>query len=187
LSEKSLEDLLAIAERSFVRMEAQELIGQYLEEGDQSPFEKLLENLVLAGSSSLSLLRDILEEIRATKSSLSLEGVDLRQELIEAMADLGIQSPARVSQSDSDTIVPVQQWTLEDSLHDISGALAAEDAQLLEDVCGDTGKRVAHISRKLLLLNDIEQSVMDWFHCLTYEAARSLEFEIGKGTKQIIH
>ncbi len=187
MSEKSLEDLLAIAERSFVRMEAQELIGQYLEEGDQTPFEKLLENLVLAGTSSLSLLRDILEEIRATKSSLSLEGVDLRQELIEAMADLGIQPPPRIPQSNPETILPLQQFSLEDSLYDITGALAAEDAQLLEDTCGDTGKRVAHIGRKLLLLNDIEQSVMDWFHCLTYEAARSLEFEIGRGPQQLIH
>ncbi len=187
MSEKSLEDLLAIAERSFVRMEAQELIGQYLEEGDQTPFEKLLENLVLAGTSSLSLLRDILEEIRATKSSLSLEGVDLRQELIEAMADLGIQPPPRIPQSNPETILPLHQFSLEDSLYDITGALAAEDAQLLEATCGDTGKRVAHIGRKLLLLNDIEQSVMDWFHCLTYEAARSLEFEIGRGTQQLIH
>ena len=187
MSEKSLEDLLAIAERSFVRMEAQELIGQYLEEGDQTPFEKLLENLVLAGTSSLSLLRDILEEIRATKSSLSLEGVDLRQELIEAMADLGIQPPPRIPQSNPETILPLHQFSLEDSLYDITGSLAAEDAQLLEDTCGDTGKRVAHIGRKLLLLNDIEQSVMDWFHCLTYEAARSLEFEIGRGTQQLIH
>jgi hypothetical protein len=187
LSEKSLEDLLVIAERSFVRMEAQELIGQYLEEGDQSPFKRLLENLVLAGTSSLSLMREILDEIRATKSSLSMEGVDLRQELIEAMSDLGIQPPSRISQTDAKTFTPIQQFRLEDSLHEITGELAAEDAQLLEDFCGDTGKRAARIGRKLMLLNDIEQSVIDWFHCLTYEAARSLEFEIGKGTQQHIH
>jgi hypothetical protein len=187
LSETSLEDLLAIAERSFVRMEAQELIGRYLEEGDQSPFEKLLENLVLAGTSSLALLRDILDEIRATKSSLSLEGVDLRQELIEAMGELGIQPPQQISDVNSEAFIHVRHLILDKSLHEVTGELDTEDAQLLEDICGEAGKRAAGINRKLILLNDIEQSVVDWFHCLTYEAARSVDFDMDKGRQQTIH
>ena len=187
MSDTSLEDLLAIAERSFVRMEAQELIGRYLEEGDQSPFETLLENLVLAGTSSLALLRDILDEIRSTKSSLSLEGVDLRQELIEAMDELGIQPPPQISEKNSEAFIPIRGLVLDEMLQDMTRELAVEDAQLLEDICGEAGRRAAHIGRKLVLLNDIEQSVVDWFQCLTYEAARSVDFNMDKGRQQTIH
>ncbi len=187
MSEATLEDLIALAERSFVRMQAQELIGQYLEEGDQAPFDQLLEGLILAGASSVALLRDILEEIRATKSSLRLEAINLRQRLMDTLANIGIQLPQLRTSGAAEALQQICQLALsQDALMDLA-EVECKDEQVLQDICADTGSHGERISHKLVLLESIEQSVIDWFECLTYEAARSLEYTPGKSSPQVIH
>jgi hypothetical protein len=187
VSERTLEDLIALAERSFVRMQAQELIGQYLEEEDLSPFDQLLEDLVLAGTSSLMVLRDILEEIRAEKSSLSLEAMNLRQKLMEALANIGIHMPQLPTSEATEALKQIRRLSLNENARKRLQELGGGDEQVLQEICGDAGTQGERISRKLNLLKGIEQSVIDWFDCLTYEAARAIDYNPGMSSSQVIH
>lgn len=187
MSEATLEDLIALAERSFVRMQAQELISQYLEVEDKAPFDQLLEDLVLAGASSLALLRDILEEIRATKSSLSLEAMNLRQKLMEALADIGIYMPQLPTSDAVEALQQIRKVAQGKNARETLQELGCSDEQVLQEICGDVGNRGERINRRLLLLRDVEQSVLDWFECLTYEAARELDYDPGKSTPTALH
>jgi hypothetical protein len=187
VSEASLEDLIAFAERSFIRMQAQELIGQFLEEEDQAPFDQLLEDLILAGTTSLSILRDILEEIRATKSALSLEAMNLRQKLMDALADIGIHMPQLPTSEAAAALHQVRKLARSKDVRESLQHMGCTDEQVLGEICGDAGNRGEQISRKLRMLNSIEQSVIDWFECLTYEAARTLDYDPGRSTPRIVH
>lgn len=187
MSEATLEDLIAFAERSFVRMQAQELIGQFLEEEDKAPFDQLLEDLILAGTSSLTILRDILEEIRATKSSLSLEAMNLRQKLMEALAEIGIHMPQLPKSEAAAALTQIRKLARSQDIRESLQHLGCTDEQVLREICGDAGNRGEQISRKLRMLNDVEQSVLDWFECLTCEAARALDFDPGRSTPRVVH
>lgn len=187
MSEATLEDLIAFAERSFVRMQAQELIGHFLEEEDQAPFDQLLEDLVLAGTSSLAILRDILEEIRATKSSLGLEAMNLRQKLMDALADIGIHMPQLPKSEATAALTQIRKLSRNREARDNLLQMGCTDEQVLREICGDAGNRGEQISRKLAMLNGIEQSVLDWFDCLTYEAARTLEYDPGRNFPRVVH
>ena len=187
VSEASLEDLIALAERSFVRMQAQELIGQYLEEEDQAPLDQLLEGLILAGTSSLAQLRDIIEEIRAMKSSLSLEAMNLRQKLMEALADIGISMPQLPSSEAAEALQQIRKLAWSKDARKNLQELGCMDEEVLQEICGDAGNRGERISRKLKLLTDIEQLVLDWFECLTYQAARAMDYDPGKSSPPSTH
>ncbi len=187
MSDATLEDLIALAERSFVRMQAQELISQYLEEEDQAPFDQLLEGLILAGTSSVAVLRDILEEIRAMQSSLNLEAMDLRQKLVETLASIGIQLPQLRTSGAAEALQQIRGLAQsKDALTNLAD-LECKDEQVLQEICDHASSRGGRINRKLTLLGGVEQAVQDWFECLTYEAARATEYDPGKCSSQVIH
>ncbi|MGD8554368.1 MAG: hypothetical protein PVJ07_00870 [Anaerolineales bacterium] len=167
-----IEGLLALAERSYVRMEAKELIAQCLEQGDLSLFDQLLQSLVLAGASSLLLLRDILEEIRTAKSALSSQGMGVRQDLIDAFADFGLRAPQLLSADAPELFRMICSQGLHREVRQAAAFLDREDEMLLEEICQAAGERVTTIARKLILLKRIEESVEDWFLGLAHEAVR---------------
>jgi hypothetical protein len=187
VSDATLEDLIALAERSFVRMQAQELIGHFLEEEDLEPFDQLVESLILAGTNSLAALGDIIEEIRAKRSSLSLEAMNLRQKLMEALAEIGIHMPQLPSSDAAEALKHIRKLALSKDARKNLRDMGCKDEQVLQEICGDAGNHGEKISRKLVMLRDIEDSVLDWFECLTYEAARAIEYEPGKDSHPTIH
>jgi len=92
-----LDELLTYAERSYLRLEAEQLSRDCMDQGDPSAFNRLLEELVIAGSHSLLVLREILETIRSIMSYLSQEGLSVRQDLMDAMAEFCLFLPQLLS------------------------------------------------------------------------------------------
>ena len=52
-----MDDLLVYAERSYIRMEAEQIIAECLRVGDESEFDELVQSLFMAGSSPISIFR----------------------------------------------------------------------------------------------------------------------------------
>ena len=77
----ALDDLIFLAERTYVRWEAEQLIEDCLIKANPEPFNKLLEELVIAGTDSLVVLREILIVIRSVKSTLNQAGMGLQHDL----------------------------------------------------------------------------------------------------------
>jgi hypothetical protein len=167
-----LDDLLSIAERAYVRMQAGQLISQCLEQGDASPFNGLVEQLVLAGAPSLAVLREIDDEIRSIRSSLRQEGMAVRQHLKEAFAGFGLHMPQLLSLDPPETYRNICGPGLRNAVRDASRVMTAEDQALLDELCVEAGERVSAIASRLALLGRLHGTVEDWLSSLAYEAAR---------------
>lgn len=170
---QALDDLLSIAERAYVRMQAGELISQCLDQGDQVPLDNLVQQLVLAGAPSLSILREILEEIRSTRSTLRQEGLAVRQDLREALAGFGVHLPKLLSADPPEAFRRICGQGLREEIREAARELAAEDQAVLDEICVDAGERVAKIASRLAVLGHLDSSVRDWLASLAYEAAHA--------------
>lgn len=167
-----IDGLLALAERSWFRMEAKELIAHCLDEGDLSPFDEMLEPLVLAGAHSIALLQEILEEIRATRSTLSSQGLGVRQDLIDAFKQFGLRIPAELVTDTPDVYRTICGQGLQREVRRAASRLAVEEEGLLAEICAAAGERVTVLAHKMVLLSRIEAAVEDWFSGMAYEAHR---------------
>lgn len=172
-----LDDLLILAEQSYVRLEAEQLIDNCLSQGDSTPFNELLEELVLAGSKSLGVLREILQAIHSMKSSLSQEGLDVRQDLLNALSHFGINIPQLTSLQAPEAFWRMCREGLYKNIKTGIGKLEEEDGLVIEEVCVEASKRVTQVARRLVLLNRMEESVLDWIDGLVYEVTHSHDID----------
>jgi hypothetical protein len=169
----ALDELLSMAERTYVRMEAEQLIEECTERGDLKPFNDLLEELVFAGSTSLLLMREILDVIRVMKASLSKQGLGVRQDLVEAMAEFGIRVPELIGADAPEAFRRICSEELRRQVNDIARNFEYEDSALLEEICIEAGGRVTSIAGRLAILRQMEASVIDCLSGLAYEAAHT--------------
>ena len=169
----ALDELLSLAERTYVRMEAEQLIQECTEHGDPRPFNELLEELVFAGSASLLLMREILDVIRVMKDGLSKEGLGVRQDLMEAMAEFGIQVPELLIADAPEAFRRICSQELRRQVNGMARNLEFEDSALLEEICIEAGGRVTTIAGRMAILRQMETSVLDWLSGLAYEAAHT--------------
>jgi hypothetical protein len=171
-----LDEDLTLAERVYVRMQAEQLIRQCLDRGDPAPFNALLENLVLAGVSSLGVLREIQEELQSAKTHLGREGMSVRQDLVQALSEFGVQLPQLLSAEAPDVFRRIcSQGLREDARRAAPPRLEADDERLLQEICTEAGTRVSGIARRLSLLKRMEKVVTDWQEGLLFEAFQERE------------
>ncbi len=169
----ALDELLSLAERTYVRMEAEQLIEECTERGDPRPFNDLLEELVFAGSTSLLIMREILDVIRVMKVGLSKEGLGVRQDLMDAMAEFGIRIPELIATDAPDAFRKICSEELRHQVTQMAENLEYEDSALLEEICIEAGGRVTTIAGRLAILRQMEASVLDWLSGMAYEAVHT--------------
>jgi hypothetical protein len=170
-----LAPLMSHAERAYVRMQAAELISHCLERGDMSLFDQLLAQLVLAGESSLPILREIRDEIRAQQSQLRQEGLSVRQELKAALAGLGVQLPQLLGGDIPEMLWQMRGPDLPARIRSAARQLSEEDIGSVAEACSEARGRVTQIAARLTAMRALEDSVDDWLSGLAYQAARSGE------------
>lgn len=168
---QALDALLRYAELSYFRLEAEQLIADCLDRRDAAPFEGLLEELVLAGTASLGVMREILDVIYAMKSDLSRRGLDVRQDLAEAMAEFGILLPEVLSTKAPAAFLQIASLALREQVEREAYQLDPADRSLAIELCAEAGKKVTMIARQLAILQRLESSVSDWIVGLAYHAA----------------
>ena len=167
-----LDDLLTLAERTYVRMQAGELIGHCLEQGDIKPFQELVEQLVLAGAVSLPVLREIREEILDLQSTLRQEGLAVRHDLRQALTGFGRHMPQLLGRDFPDMLWEVRSQRLQSRIHEAARDMSGEDLRLVDQVCKEAGERAVRIATRLGVLGHLEASVEDWLGSLAYQAVR---------------
>jgi len=185
--DESLDELLSFAERTYVRMQAEQLIEDCLRRGDPEPFFELLADLIMAGTSSLSILREVQDVIRVMKTGLGRDGMGVRQDLVQAMSEFGIYLPRILSADAPDAFRQICSRTLRDHVRSLAVNLELEDVSLLEEICIEAGGKVTRIAGQMALLNQLEASVQDWMEGLAYEAAHEAEFTLDNGRGLLNH
>jgi hypothetical protein len=183
----ALEDLYGYAQRSYIRMEAEQLIHECLELGQAEPLMRLVESLIVHGPSALALLREVLEEIRAQKLLLGRESWDIRNDLLQALSDFGVYMPRLLSAEAEEVIRELCDHDLERRVREQASDLSPEEGLLLEEICHDAGEQVRTIARQMALLTSLEQTVRDWLAGLAYEAAHDSDFPGGPSPAFPVH
>lgn len=171
----ALKELMSFAENSYIRLEAEQIIEDCLSSGSSMPFDRLLEELVLAGTTSIYALWEILEAIRAYKTQLGQEGLNIRQEITDAFDGLGVRLPENVLSNPPDMFRKICGRGMQKVVRKVGQGLSLEDEYLLADICDDAASRVSTIAQRLSILNSFEASVMDWIDGLVYEAAHQTQ------------
>jgi len=171
-----LDELINFTERTYVRLEAETLIMDCIERGEPKPFFKLLEELILAGTSSLSVLREILNVIRVIKASLGKEGLGVRQDLVDAMSEFGVALPQLLSAEDPEAFRQICGYEMRYKVNEIAYHLEIEESALLEEICINAGNKVTAIAGRMAILTQLEESVLDWIDGLTYEAVHNFDY-----------
>jgi hypothetical protein len=182
-----LDDLISLAERTYVRLEAEQLIEDCLAKADTTPFINLLEELVIAGTDSLVILREILNVIRSVKSTLNQEGIGIQHELKKTLSEFGVNLPRIPSPGKQNSLWQIYHGGLYEEIKDHTPWLEVEDHLLLEEICTEAGERVAQIVSHLLMLNVFEQSILDWINGMIYEMAHSSDMMPRTGQKPFQH
>jgi hypothetical protein len=170
---RELNNLLDLAEQSYIRMEAELLITACVHDGDLAPFNDLLQELVMAGPTSLFVLRDMYQIIRTLKSQLGQEGQVVRQDLKQALLDFGIRLPDELIMRD-----PGSWWRNQELTREVQAAAKGMDqssAVLVNEICVDAANKVSKLARRLVLVNELERAVQDWISGLIYEHAHDYD------------
>ncbi len=168
-----LDDLISLAERTYIRLEAEQLIEDCLNKADLEPFNKLLQELVMVGTDSLTVLREILTVIRSVSSTLNQEGIVIQHELKKTLTQFGVDLPSTPLGKTQESFWQIYHYGFYQEIKAHATWLKMEDQMLLEDVCTEAGKRVAQIVRRLVLLKGLEENVVDWINGMIYEIAHS--------------
>jgi hypothetical protein len=182
-----MEDLLNFAYRSYVRMEAEQLIQDCLIREDMEPFNQMVQGLVLNGTPSIALLREVLDEVRSTKSNLSQEGLGVRQDLMDALAEFGVHLPQLLYTDVPDALHQITLQGLREEIEATSKNLSTEDEALLQEIWTEAGTQVIEIARRLGMISSLEEGIRDWIGSLAYEAMRSGDEDQGASQSGIIH
>lgn len=171
-----LDEGMTLAERAYIRMQAEQLIRHCLDQGDPMPFQTLLENLVLAGASSLGVLGETQEELQSARIHVGREGMSVRQDLVQALAEFGVQLPELLSVEAPEAFRQiVSRGLCEQARRAAARRLDPEDERLLREICQEAGSKVTGIARRLSLLHRMEGVVEDWREGMLFEALRARE------------
>lgn len=170
-----LEELLTFAERSYVRMEAEQLIIDCLRQGDETEFNDLIQGLYLAGASSIGILREIMDELRVKKSGLSQESLGVRQGLMDSLGELGVIFPQLILSESAEVFGEICESNLVEFICTGDVKLTPVDRNLLQDICSEAGERIRLVSGRMQLLIRLEQTVRDWMQSLAFIAVRTGE------------
>ncbi len=181
-----LGELLSFAERTYVRMQAEQLITHCLQRGDPEPFYELVSELVIAGSPSLVILREVQDVLRFIKAELTRDGRSVRQDLAEAMAEFGVFLPRILSADTPESFRQMCSRAFREDVRRQGSNLELEDVNLLEEICVEAGEKVTSIAARMGILNQMESSVNDWLDGLAYEAAHGRD-PIWERTPQTSH
>ncbi len=165
MSDDSLETIYAYAEKAYVRMQASDILLRCMDDASVSPMFQMVESLVLAGPTSLDVLREILAETNSRKVQV---GDDMEQVLNGLKTNLegygirlrSVRRPVALTH-----IKPVRFLRLLRAQ-----GVVEEDAQTTcLQLFQDARDLVASLLEHYTLLAEIEKYLDDWIWGMFYE------------------
>lgn len=167
----NLETVLTMVERAFVRIQAGDVLATCLQQESTAPLQKLVEELVLAGPTSLNALREIRAEVIAQRAELQNEIARIFSSMEEKLMSWGVNLEGLSGRT---TMHSLEIACLGNLLRPAEGQ---DDSRLLEcsRLLGASKESMIQIARQILLLNEVDIYLGDWIWGLMYQSARQME------------
>jgi len=168
MNDDPLDSVFSYVERAYVRLQAGDLLIRCLEEGSAEPIHTLVENLVLAGPSSINALRETLAEAARRKLQIQDDLHQFMKDLDRSLCSYGVRLNGELREMAFLSLSPV-------------GALALMQEQNIQDydtqaaclrLLKDSRDLVESLMSRLILLDEIELYLQDWLWSIVYQSAR---------------
>ena len=165
MQEDPLESVYSFVERTYMRMQAGDILIRCMEESSSLPIQQMVENLVLAGPRSLIALREILTETEQRRLQVR---DDLRQLLKDLEGSLKSYGVSLGGEANIEAVIGLSQVGFlsllrTQEIHDHETQKAC--LQIIKD-CRDLFET---LSSRYLLLQDIESYLQDWIWALVVQ------------------
>jgi hypothetical protein len=169
MDDDPIESVYAYVERTYIRLQAGDLLIRCLEEESAKPISNLVEGLVLAGPNSINALREILAEAEHRKYQIQDDLHQLMNDLSRSLRSYGLRMDgeyrelAFLSLSPIGVLSVMRDQNLTD--HEIQTACL----RLLKD----SRDLVVSLMSRLSLMEEIEAYLQDWLWGMAYQSVRS--------------
>jgi hypothetical protein len=152
-------------ERAYVRLQAGDILIRCVDEGNSTPMEHLVEELVLAGPKSLTSLREMRVEVAHRKSEVLDDLYQIYCGLERSLRSFGVQLTGVVNPK---TIKYIRSAQFVEMLQD-QGVLEKDDQITCMQMLNDTREIIASLKQHVDLLEEIEIYLQDWLWGLAYQ------------------
>ncbi len=166
MSDDSLENIYAYAERAYVRMQASDILMRCMEDASVTPMHQLVESLVLAGPESLDVLREILAETNLRKVQVDDDLQQVLSGLKTNLAGYGIRLRSIRKPLALTRIRPIRFLGMLRSQGVVEEEVQTTCLQLLRDA----RELVISLQEHYSLLVEIENYLEDWMWGVFYQS-----------------
>jgi len=169
MADDPLDTVYAYVERTYVRLQAGDLLLRCLDEGDTASLNQMVEGLVLAGPQSLGALQEVLAVAQQQKSQVlndlhevyALFETNLKKYGVRLM---GAKTPLALARLSAPRFLKMLR---EQQLTDTSAQVAC--MQMFQD----SRELLRRLTTHLRLLDEIERYLQDWLWGLAYQSVRA--------------
>lgn len=168
MSDDSLENIYAYAEKAYVRMQAGDVLIRCLEDASMLPMNQMVETLILAGPDSLDVLREVLAETNSRKVQVDDDMQQILTGLKSNLEGYGVRLRTIRKASSLNKIKPIHFLGMLRS----QGVLEEEDQTRCLQLLQDARELVNSLQGHYLLLAKIEKYLEDWMWGVFYQSAR---------------
>lgn len=163
-----LESVYSIVERTYIRLQAGDVLIRCLEEKSSEPMHDMVEGLILAGPKSLDAMHEILSEVMKRKSQLKDDVNQIINDLRSVMLGYGVKIGKIKDTSTLLGIKPttflkvIQQQNIEDDKTQMACLQVLQDSRDL----------ILNLHAHLEVIEEIEYYLRDWMWGMVYKQIR---------------
>jgi hypothetical protein len=168
MKEDPLDAVYAYVERAYVRLQAGDLLIRCLEAGSSAPIQHMVEDLVLAGPQSLSVLREMLAESSQRKSQVLDDLYQVLSDFETSINSFGVQLS---EMKDVDSLIALSSSRFQ-GMMDEQGIRDDEVQIACVHILRNSRDLLSSLNEHIDLLVEIEDYLEDWMWALAYQFTR---------------
>jgi len=169
MTDDSLDDVYAFAERAFIRLQAAEILTRCLDVASTTPMRKLVESLVMSGPESLEVFREVLAETNKRKLQVEDDLQQVMRGLVTNLESYGIRMHGITKPMALARMRPPRFVGMLRSQGVVEEEVQSTCLQLLQDA----RDLISSLGEHYMLLAELEKYLHDWMWGIMYQITRA--------------
>lgn len=167
------QDLLPIAERIYLRMQAQDTLQRCIQEQSTAPMQEMIDQ-ILVDNPDIDLLCELLADVKNRRAMLEGRRLESREQVVSVFQNgyaLDISAYATFGGA-----TPYEQLTSEDLFDHLRGQideLVQEDVLILEELFVESTSFVRRLARQIRIIDGVIAYIQDWLMAFSVTAVQA--------------
>jgi hypothetical protein len=182
MADDPVEVIYSMAERAYLRMQAEDILIRCLEEAHSEPLQRMVESLVIKGPENFPLLQEIIDEVMVRQQQLEDDLNQIAVDFYQKIREKGVQMGGPFRSRDLRYLTPARLLGVLQSQVELDEETQIECLQLLQGA----REMAAGLNQQLSLLANIRDYLWDWMLGLAYELTHKGFQQYGKGSTYLL-